>query len=428
MHSGGVGALSENVEHLVAALIDAADQDFLMQHPETFAYGSHSTVDSNLLEMVDQHLKTYGKMPDRKTVAEWGYVLPKASETAKFYLDRLRPIHLRKTLQAASIEAAGCIKENPEKAFAIIAAAIDQLRTTRTGFSMVDFRTAQERILKHLSSKWSNENYIGLGWDTFDDMSGGLMPGDFITLSAPTGIGKTYLLLSRAFYLWKVMKVPVLFVSMEMSLEAILERAAAIQGSTPFDYVKKGIFPNLFHDFKKQLIDALEWAKTTPVPFWFVDGNLAATAEDLGRLCNQLQPRVTLVDGAYLLGGIKYKNRWELIAENASFMKQVVATQMRQSVIASYQFTKASVKWSKKKGGEAPGLEDIAGSQEVPNLASIALGVSEDKSPTGVMRRKVEIMKGRGGEAGTFYTNWDFYKMNFDEVDPEGGNEDDYVT
>ncbi len=416
--------MSEHIENLVASLVDAGDQDFLNLHPELFAYGSHNAVDSSLLEMLDGHLKSYGKLPARSTLEHtWGRKLPTAPETAKYYLGLLRPVHLRKTLQGASIEAGACIKDDPEKAFAIMAGAVDKLRLTKNGFSLVDFRTAQDKILQHLKAKWDQQNYVPLGWPKYDEMSGGLMPGDFITFSAGTGLGKTYLLLSRAFYLWKVVKIPVLFVSMEMSLEQILERATALQGNIPFNYIKKGVFPNLTFDFKKKMIEALEWAKHSPVPFWFVDGNLAATAEDLGRLCNQLQPRVTLVDGAYLLGGIKYKNRWELIAENASFMKQVLANGMRSTVIASYQFTKNSMRWAKKKG-EAPGLEDIAGSQEVPNIASVALGISYDESPTGTKRRKIEVMKGRGGEAGSFLVDWNFYTMSFDEVSDEDHPDD----
>ncbi len=45
---------------------------------------------------------------------------------------------------------------------------------------MVDFRQAQDRILQHLTDKWASGNFFSIGWETFDDMSGGLAPGDFI--------------------------------------------------------------------------------------------------------------------------------------------------------------------------------------------------------------------------------------------------------
>jgi replicative DNA helicase len=129
---------------------------------------------------------------------------------------------------------------------------------------------------------------------------------------------------------------------------------------------------------------------------------------------------VVIVDGAYLLGGIKYKNRWELVAENASFMKQVLATQLRVPVLASYEFTRTSMKdFKKKKNGEAPSLEDMAGSQEVPNLSSVALGVTDDTTPEGTQVRKIQVLKGRNGEVGSFYVSWDFKKMLFDEIEPE---------
>ena len=34
-------------------------------------------------------------------------------------------------------------------------------------------------------------------------------------------------------------------------------------------------------------------------------------------------------------------------------------------------------------------------------------------------QRRVEILKGRSGETGSFTTRWDFVNMRFDEIVPE---------
>ena len=205
--------MSETVELLVASLIDSGDHEFMIYHPEVHQYTSDNAVDSTLVQLVDNHVKGYGKDPSRSVFeAEWGQKLPVATEPAKFYLDRLRPIHVRKALQAAAAEAQVHLKSDPEKALAIISAQARALEWAGSAFSLVDFRQAQDRILQHLTDKWASGNFFSIGWKTFDDMSGGLAPGDFITLSAGTGVGKTYLLLSRAFHFWENVKVPVLFV------------------------------------------------------------------------------------------------------------------------------------------------------------------------------------------------------------------------
>jgi hypothetical protein len=98
--------VSEIVELLIAALVDSGDHEFLIHHPELPKYGSDNAVDSSLVGLCENHLKKYGKVPSRATLeAEWGQKLPKPTEPAKFYLDKLRPIHVKKALQAATVVA-----------------------------------------------------------------------------------------------------------------------------------------------------------------------------------------------------------------------------------------------------------------------------------------------------------------------------------
>jgi replicative DNA helicase len=260
--------LSETVELLVAALVDAGDHEFLIYHPEAVAYASDNAVDQSLVHMVAEHLKVYGKIPARATIeATWGQKLPVAKEPAQFYLDQLGPLHIRKSLQSAAVEAQQHLKTDPEKALGIIYDAASQLRFGYSGFSLIDFRDAKERILKNMSDATFGVGLLPLGWKTFDEMSGGLLKGDFITIAAGTGMGKTFLMLSRAFHFWEVNKVPVLFVSMEMMLDAILTRAAAMQSHIPHSIIKKGILPTVEYDMVKKLNATSRSRSTTSTGF-----------------------------------------------------------------------------------------------------------------------------------------------------------------
>jgi hypothetical protein len=89
--------------------------------------------------------------------------------------------------------------------------------------------------------------------------------------------------------------------------------------------------------------------------------------------------------------------------------------------VTTFQFTKASMQHNKKKGGnQEPGLHDIAGAgQAIAELSSIALGMFQDDTPETIHRRRISILKGRYGERGQFFVNWDFGKMDFGEVTSE---------
>jgi replicative DNA helicase len=129
---------------------------------------------------------------------------------------------------------------------------------------------------------------------------------------------------------------------------------------------------------------------------------------------------LVVVDGAYLLGGTSYQRRYETIAESATFLKQKIATNRGIPVMASYQFNKEGAKT--KKGEEAV-VQDLAGSMEIGNLATVVLGLFQGDTPETIRKRKINVLKGRNGEVGQFYVNWDFVNMDFDEV----GEEDDLL-
>jgi replicative DNA helicase len=138
-----------------------------------------------------------------------------------YYLGLLETAHIQKTLSTAASVAQGHMKADPKQSLAIMEDAVHALRANQQTASVMDFRKAGPRVMKHLTSKWSGKNYISLGWPSFDDNSGGLMAGDFFSIAGFTGAGKTWILLSRAFHIWQNHKLPVVFISAGMGLDAL---------------------------------------------------------------------------------------------------------------------------------------------------------------------------------------------------------------
>jgi replicative DNA helicase len=414
-------------QKLVAAVAASGDVKFLIDHPELAEYAKLSTFDSTLYNIVDNHVSKYGKVPAKDVVVEeWGEALPEATEPPLYYLGRLRTSHIQKMLSTAASEAQSHMKNNPEQSLAIMRKAVMDLDANQQAASTMDFRDSGERVMKWLSSKWSG-NYISMGYPSFDKNSGGLMPGDFISLSGFTGAGKTMVLLTRAFHFWETHHRPVLFISGEMDLNAIIERAAAYYSKVPADYLKHGLFPNIATkiDYKQKLIDRLKEAEKAGVPLIFIEANLAMAEKDILRLCQQYHAAILCVDGAAILGGAGYGRRWEQIASMATFLKQAICQGLGIPVIASYQFTNEARREFKKKHG-MPSLADIAGSQEIANLSTVCLGMTQEKTPETTHRRQIDILKGRNGESGNFYINWNWTTMNFDEyIEPTADDSDD---
>ena len=126
-----------------------------------------------------------------------------------------------------------------------------------------------------------------------------------------------------------------------------------------------------------------------------------------------MKPGAIFIDGAYLTKHPTEKDRYRRVAENAELMKSELAS--LAPTVASWQFAKTAAKKDKKKGEKVTG-DDIGYSDAIFQVSSLILGLFEEDSGETLKQRKVEILKGRSGEVGSFTTQWNFDQMLFSEI------------
>jgi hypothetical protein len=161
--------------------------------------------------------------------------------------------------------------------------------------------------------------------------------------------------------------------------------------------------------------------ETTHEKFWIIDGNLTAKVQDIVMLVHQMQPDVLYIDGAYLLQAEEKRlPRYERIASTLEVVKSEISTRLNIPCVLSYQFN--------KEGAKTKALENIGGSDAIGQLCSCVLALYEKEVATieYMVKKKVDILKGRNGEEGEFFINWIFDTppfMDFSEILPEKGPE-----
>ena len=142
-------------------------------------------------------------------------------------------------------------------------------------------------------------------------------------------------------------------------------------------------------------------------------------------LCHYLNPDVVYVDGAYMMRPSEKGIRgWESVVNVARGLKQKVAAGLMVPVFATYQFNKNAMKDAKKKKAEI-GLEHVAGSQEIAWLSSVLLALTLGKSGETADAKLIEVLKGRDGETGSFWTRFNFGiapYMDFGEIEMKAEN------
>lgn len=378
--------------------------------------------EKELFSQLDGHVKKYASMPSiewwKEQLADHGLTVPNTPEVAEYYRDQVKERYVADSLKHAMTAATVKIKEgNPDVALSTLAEKIIDLSISQNGHDIVDFREALGLLNKEYKSVIAGGGDYGIktGWPYLDNMAGGLKGGDMVSYIGRPGMGKTFNLLYSARHAWYNQKVPTLLVSMEMIPLLLIQRTAAMQTGKSLSMLKNAEFSTKKYNELCGQMTALE---NHEAPLWIVNGNLTATVEDIWTLCKQLRPELVLVDGAYL---VKTKDarmgKWERIGHVAETLKSQIATDLGVPCVATYQFGRDA---SKKKKDEKVGLEDIYGSDAIGQVSSIVLALLEDDSIETMQRRRIDILKGRSGETGHFYINWDFWNMDFSEWKEEG--------
>lgn len=378
---------------------------------------------------VRDFVKQYAKLPTPETIeAHTGETLLPHKETPDYYLDLMQARHTELACKQAMKTASDHLlpdNKDPDAALKVLTEAVMQLATQKHQKQIVDFRDAYDVIVPEYVQQYNAEGgRLFLGWPTFDEMSTGITRGDLVSFVGRPAAGKTWQMLHAAHSGWmaanlayaKTGKPEVLegasrlFVSMEMDTLPIEQRLAAMQAKIPMSLLKHA---SLSTAGLKKLKQGLTEIKGFGAPFWIVDGNLTATVEDIWSLARQLKPAATFLDGAYLVKHPTERDRYRRVAENADLLKSELAPLC--PTVCSWQFAKTAAKKNAKKG-EKVSLEDIGYTDAIAQVSSIVLGIFEEESVETLKRRMIEILKGRGGEIGQFFTKWDFDNMSFEEV------------
>ncbi len=367
-------------------------------------------------EFMAEFVGKFHKLPTTSLIFEKFPSLPTElpKEPPGYYLDQLEKRHAYTVINKANVASQSKLADNKEDidgALTVLTEAMNTLKSMQYRTKLYEMGADGPTMLLSNYIQGSNpEGMCKFYWPYLDD-AGGAIPGDIISIVGRPQAGKSFLSLYTSIGNWRAGK-NVLFVSMEMAPLPIMQRVAAMYGGTNLTQLKQGAYATpTFKKFKESLLSMSHEDGN----LYIVDGNLAADADSIYTLAAQLQCDMVYIDGAYLL---KHPNvrldRYTRVAENVELMKKYTSD-IAIPTFASWQFNRGAVK--DKKKGEHGTLDDIAYSDAIGQISSIILGLFQhDDTIEALTKRDVEVLKGRGGEIGTFPIHWDFDRMDFDQI------------
>lgn len=398
------------------------DQDPMAWNSAKFNLQLFSPLEHPIYEFVAKHVTQHHALPQLATLTGMFPEVKEveAPEPASYYIQKLENKFYHQTLSQAAIDCSTVLKSNQddhEKAKLVLVHAVEVLTLQQYRQKVMNVSADLPKMV--LGAYHTPVEAISeFGWSYMDYTSGGVVGGDVVSLVGRPAQGKTFQMLYCAMHNWKS-KRNVLFVSMEMALLPLAQRVAAMYAHTGMTQLKSGGYANVGKNSPyKKFLQGMQNISLEQAQFYVVDGNLAASVEDIFVLADMLECDSVYVDGAYL---VRHKNpkldRFTRAAENVELMKRYCSDN-HQSVFASWQFNRNGSQKQKKKG-EVADLDDIGYSDAIGQISSIVLGLFQEEGVETMVSRKIKVLKGRNGEAGEFEINWDFVNMDFSQKKAE---------
>lgn len=375
-------------------------------------------------DVVEAHVSAFGGMPGPVALATEGIVFP-SNNVPEESLDYYGAQLYRRAGYGGINERFPALQEAMKNMDmdGVLTVLRDMLsvvssKTGANNYSTLAFEA--QRVLSdyRFAKQHPGLRGVTLRWPTLNDVTNGAMGGDLIVVAGRPGMGKSWILLELALAAFRSGRT-VAFASMEMALLQIARRwLGGMTGINP-NSLRAGEIPYWSEVRLLELIAEL----STTAPVHLFRGETEKSVAGLEAMMDEFEPDILYVDAAYLLSPAGrsqgYITRWESISKVVSQLKQLSLRKDRP-IVLSVQFNR-NAKHAKghkqEKDGMPPDLADIAGSDSIPQDASIVLGATYGRSPFKLTRREIHNMKNREGETKNFGINFTFNPVNFDEVE-----------
>lgn len=287
-----------------------------------------------------------------------------------------------------------------------------------TSIKLVSAKQASERMIVDIERRAALDGKLSgivTGFYKLDRKTEGLQFGEMTLVAARPSIGKTALGLNFVVSACLRDKVPTLFVSLEMGIEALMRRLLSAWAGIEMGVLRRGSYED--HDYKKMV--AFQ-SFINKAPLWFVDG-VSAGGLNGNQIVSAIRRRarkngVKLVIVDYLQKikpSHKFEKKTYEIGETSGMMKSV-AEATKVALVCLAQLNRESVK---DKGGRLPRLSDLADSGQIERDADTVVLLHRDLSKDD-NNALFLIAKQRDGETGVLEQAYNGKYCRFENPEP----------
>lgn len=344
---------------------------------------------------------------------------PVASANAEYYADGLKARTRKRELVSLATDLGKRAAEERDTRAVIDFGTTELLRIAE--HRDVSFHRVGEYllpVLEQLEAAYHNKgtnNGIRTGYYDFDELAGGLQPGQLVIIAARTSIGKTTLALNMAEHMTRAGK-SVAFFSCEMSHGEMVQRLLSAVGGVDHARIAKSLLTA--PDFARMtdasaIINELElWLDDTPAIHWTDLRNRARVLKMRGVDC-------VFIDYLTL---IRYGEVRAPRHERIGLLTQEIKALARELEVPMVVMSQLNRNAEHSDGKERkPSLADLRQSGEIEENADIVMLLDRDRDDPD-KDADLHIAKYRGGPTRHVALSFDAERVRFlNAVNKPGG-------
>lgn len=396
----------------ITALIDSGAINEIQRQGITQDFLDDDT--GGVFRYILNHYREYKSVPSRDAVARAfpNFEFGETSEPIGYYVDELKGSYRRAVLEEKLDEVARIYIEDTEKAETLLRDTLTEIQIAGTAIQDIDFAaSATDRVEAYRNRKANpGANGILSKWDSLDYQTLGWQPEEFAVLVGEKYVGKSWGMLWMAIAA-ALQKQRVLFVTKEMSQEAILRRVDSIYARVCFDSLRRGELSNAEED---RYVEAMEELQEKKDFHFKVARNGINTIEDIEHKAQEVNADIIFGDSIYLFN-----------PDSRQQFRAGMETQRRQAVSHSCKLAATklgvpfivSVQAGRNKRGKdgVPSLDDIEWSNAFSQDGDTVFFVQKDELDRELKRSQMFLLKSRDGDLARWYINQDYTTMDFSE-------------
>lgn len=411
---------------LLSALRKAKSKAAVLETPVAFFEEGQ---ERNAYIWLREYVSTHNAFPTARTFErETGVTATITSEPLSYYLDDARKKALFESLMQPFAQIRRAMEsQDPDGAIRIMQeaqVAASALNHRQEG--LITFAQSMQLVRDDYDiarRAMGSLRGIPTGWDFIDSQTQGWQNSNVYTIVGRPKRGKSQLALHSAMTA-RANGFSVLFLSMEMGVLELAQRAYGLQHKTNPRLIRSGQLSSYQQGIFYNNLDALMGEEE--VPFYWLAGNFKKTMPALEAAIYETEPDLIVADASYLIkpapGQTKFGGRREQIADVIE-QQGGLSKKVDRPFLQTVQFNRTA---SQPKRGDSESdrsnpighldLSKIGETDTVGQVSSAVIGVELGEPPNAHRERYAGFLAGRNGEEGWMKINYNFQPVDLSQI------------